>query len=273
DKADIGAGFQIGVDAVDRGLQTLDRPRIRPGDDDQIGVLPGIGGGADLADHLAEADDLLALVMPAFFGRELVLDVERGDPRLLVFADRADHVDCVAVAGIGIGDDRDADRLDRQPDKADILRQGKQAEIGIAVGPRISASRQIDRFEPGLLDEPRPQRVIGSRHHRVAATGNQGSHSLSWRHRALLQLFVKHLIRLCERCSGSSPRRAARASRSFWSSRTCVRRQKSPTALMCWTMDASYFPARPANSPGTKLAFAHLRAPAPKPGPAPKRNS
>ena len=74
--------------------------------------------------------------MPAFFGRDLVLDVERGDPRLLVFADRADHVDCVAVAGIGIGDDRDADRLDRQPDKADILGQGQQAEIGVPVRPR-----------------------------------------------------------------------------------------------------------------------------------------
>ena len=120
---------------------------------------------------------------------------KRGDPRLLVLADRADHVDRVAVAGIGIGDDRDADRLDRQPDKADILRQGEQPEIGIAVRPRIAAAGQIDRLEPGLLDEPRRQGVIGPRRHRVAAAGNQGSHSLSWCHRALLQLFVRHLIR------------------------------------------------------------------------------
>jgi hypothetical protein len=93
--------------------------------DDQIGVPPGIDGGADLADHLVEGDDLLALVMPAFLGGDLVLDVECGDPRLLVLADRADHVDRVAVAGVGIGDDRDGDRLDRQSDKPDIFRHGE----------------------------------------------------------------------------------------------------------------------------------------------------
>jgi hypothetical protein len=133
----------------------------------------------DLPDHLAEADDLLALVMAAFLGADLVLDVECGDPRLLVLAHRADHVDRVAIAGVGIGDDRDRDRLDRQPDKADILRQGEQSEIGIAVRSRIAAAGQIDRLEPGLFDEPRRQRVVGPRRHREAAAGNQGSHSLS----------------------------------------------------------------------------------------------
>ena len=103
---------------------------------------------------------------------------ERGDPRLLVFADRADHVDRIAVAGVGIGDDRDADRLDRQPDKADILRKGEQAEIGIAVGPRIAAAGQIDRLEPSLLDEPRRQSVLGPGRHRVAAAGDQRFHLL-----------------------------------------------------------------------------------------------
>ena len=121
DKADIGAGFQIGVDAVDRGLQALDGARIGPGDDDEVLILPGVDGGVDLADHLGEADDLLALVMAAFLGRDLVLDMESGDPRFFVFADRADHVDRVAIAGVGIGNDRDADRLDRQADKSDVL--------------------------------------------------------------------------------------------------------------------------------------------------------
>jgi hypothetical protein len=34
DKADIGAGFEIGVDPVDRGVEPLDGARILAGDDD-----------------------------------------------------------------------------------------------------------------------------------------------------------------------------------------------------------------------------------------------
>src|SRR5215470_16620270 len=182
DKTDIGAGFEIGIDAVERRRQPLDGACIGAGNDDQLGIAPGVDRGADLADHLAEAHHLFALVMAAFLGRDLILDVERCDPRFLVLADRADDVDRIAVAGIGIGDDRDADRLYRQPDEANVLRHGEQPQIGVAVRPRITPTRQIDRLEPGLLDEPRRQRVIGARDHRVAAAGNQSSHLLSWRH-------------------------------------------------------------------------------------------
>ena len=98
--------------------------------------------------------------MAAFLGRNLVFEVKAGDPRLLVFAHRADHVERVAVAGIGVGDDRDPDRLDRHPDKANILAKRQQAQIGVAVRPRIAAAGQVDRLEPGLLDKPRRQGVV-----------------------------------------------------------------------------------------------------------------
>jgi hypothetical protein len=132
-----------------------DCARVRTGNDDEVGIPPGVDRRMDLADHLGGADDLLSLVMAAFLRAHLILDVECRDPGFLVFADSADHVDRIAIAGIGIGDDRDADRLDRQSDKANILGQGQQSEIGIAVGPRIAAAGQINRCEPGLLDEPR----------------------------------------------------------------------------------------------------------------------
>ena len=182
DKADIGTGFEIGVDPVDRRLQPLDRARVGARDDDEIGVLAGVDRGVDLADHLGEADHLLALVMAAFLGRDLVFDVKGGDPRFLVLADRADDVDRVAVAGIGVGDDRDFDRFDRHADKADVLGEGQEPEIGIAVRPRIAAAGQIDRLEPGLLDETRGQSVIGAGHHRIAGTPDQPPHLLPHRH-------------------------------------------------------------------------------------------
>ncbi|HKM68507.1 MAG TPA: hypothetical protein VJX94_00225 [Stellaceae bacterium] len=47
----------------------------------------------------------------------MVLNVKSGHPGFPVFADSADHIDGVAVAGIGIGDSRDPDRLGGQPDK------------------------------------------------------------------------------------------------------------------------------------------------------------
>ena len=124
--------------------------------------------------------------MAAFLGRDLVLDVEPGDPGFLVFAHRADHVDRVAVAGIGVGDDRDADRLDREADEMHVLDHGQQAEIGIAARPRKAAAGQVHRLEPGRLDQPRGQGVVGARHHRVAVSRDQPAQSLAWVHRRLL---------------------------------------------------------------------------------------
>ncbi len=148
-----------------------------------VAVLTGVDRRLDFTDHLAERDHLLTLVVPAFFRRHLVLDVEGGDPGLFVFPDRADHVERVAVAGVGIGDHRDSHRLDRQPDKAHVLRERQQAEIGIAVRPRIAAAGQVDRLEAGLLDEPRGERVISAGHHRVPAALDQTAHLLPHRHR------------------------------------------------------------------------------------------
>jgi hypothetical protein len=75
------------------------------------------------------------------------------------------------------------DRLDREADEMRVLDHGQQAEIGIAARPRITAAGQVHRVEPGRLDEPRGQRVIGARHHRVAALRDQLSQFLAWGHR------------------------------------------------------------------------------------------
>ena len=62
--------------------------------------------GAHLLDHLARVDHVLAVHVAAALGRDLVLDVQRGDPGRLVLAHRAHDVERVAVAVVGVGDQR-----------------------------------------------------------------------------------------------------------------------------------------------------------------------
>ena len=195
DKTDIGAGVEIGVDPIDRRREPLDRARIRAGDDHHVAVPPGIDRGLDLADHLSPADDFLSFVMAAFFRADLVLDMKAGDPGLLVFAHGADHVDGIAVAGVGIGDDRDPDRLDGAADEQHVLGQAQQAQIGVAAGAGIAAAGQIDRGETGGLDEPRGQGVIGARHHRVTALVDEAAQFLAWRHRSLLRRVREGIVK------------------------------------------------------------------------------
>src|SRR5215469_3469562 len=60
DKTDIGAGFEIGVDAVERRWQPLDGPRIGPGNYDQFGVPSGVGRRSE--EHTSELQSRRDLV-------------------------------------------------------------------------------------------------------------------------------------------------------------------------------------------------------------------
>src|SRR5437764_4350086 len=79
---------------------------IGPCDNHEVGVLPGINGGAYLLDHLVFSNDLLALHVAAFLGPDLVLDVDSSHACPLKLADGALHIDRVTIASIGIGDER-----------------------------------------------------------------------------------------------------------------------------------------------------------------------
>ena len=108
--------------------------------------------------------------MAAFFREFLVLDMDTGDPGRLVGAHRAHDVELVAIAGVGVGDDRE---LDRRSDAAAIrhhLRHRDEAEIGIAQHRRRAGAGHVDRLEPGALDQPRRDAIIGAgRHHHAIA--------------------------------------------------------------------------------------------------------
>ena len=100
---------RVEVAALDRVVERGDRAGVGAGDDDEVGIGPVLGGRADLVAELLGGDHLLARDVPALLGRHLVLDVEPGHARLLVFPHRAHDVEGVAVAGVGVRDDRQRD--------------------------------------------------------------------------------------------------------------------------------------------------------------------
>ena len=118
--------------------------------------------GADLGDELGARDHLLAIEVAAALGRHLVLDVDRRHAARLVFAHGARHVELVAVAGVGIGDQRDADRARHDRRVVDHLAHGEQAEVGVATRGRSAGAGHVDGLETGLLDQARADAVVGA---------------------------------------------------------------------------------------------------------------
>jgi hypothetical protein len=125
--------------------------------------LPGLHGGADLLDHLARLDNLLALHVAALLGRYLILYVNRRDPGCFVLPDGADHVYRVAVAVVGVGDERYLDRLGYAAGVVHHLAKSQKSDVWAAQerGSRAEA-RHIDCLEPRLLDEPGRESVVGA---------------------------------------------------------------------------------------------------------------
>jgi hypothetical protein len=115
----------------------------------------------DLLDHLAGGDELLALEVPAPLRGELVLEVQSGHAGGLVRADGARDVDRIAVAVVGVGDERDADRVGQAARLVDHLGEGQQPDVGLSQkrGRRAEA-RHVHGVEARLLDQPRGERVV-----------------------------------------------------------------------------------------------------------------
>ena len=182
DEPDVGARLEVRVHAVDRRLQTLDGARVRARDDDHVRIAPRVHRRLDLADHLRLAHQLLALVVAALLGRDLVFEMEGGDAGLLVLPHAADHVERVAVAGVHVGDHRDVQGVHRARDVLRDLGHREQAHVRIAGRARVAAAGEVDRLESRDLHEPRGQRVVGARHDGVGVFGEQLAQLLSRAH-------------------------------------------------------------------------------------------
>ena len=75
--------------------------------------MAGVDGGWSVRANVFDVDDLLACEVTAPLRERLVLELDRGDAGALVLADRPDHVDRRAVAGVGVRDQRNFSRPER----------------------------------------------------------------------------------------------------------------------------------------------------------------
>ena len=169
DEAEIGPGVEVGVHPVDRIIErAADRAAgIAACDQHEVGIdLPAHRvGRADLACRLGTGDHLAARYMAAALGQRLVFEVDRSHAGLDVFTHRARDVHRVAIAVVGIGDDRDRDRVGDPPGIGVHLGHRREADVGHAqLRDRRAVSGHVNCLEPGHLDHARADGVEASRH-------------------------------------------------------------------------------------------------------------
>jgi DNA-binding GntR family transcriptional regulator len=99
----------------------------------------------------------------AALGRDLVLEVHAGDAARLVLAHGARDVQLVAVAGVGVGDQRDAMTERAMTRRCRPSRSGlSRPKSGSRARPRCRR-RSCRRREARLLDQARADAVVGAR--------------------------------------------------------------------------------------------------------------
>src|SRR5213075_865889 len=115
---------------------------------------------SDAGDHLLGVDELLARAVPAALGRDLVLDLHRGDAGALELANGARDRVLVAPAGVDVDDQR---QLGRSSDARGIGEDvGKLDDPEVGEAERMvgyAGARQVERAEAGPLRELRRVRV------------------------------------------------------------------------------------------------------------------
>ena len=97
-----GAGFDVALRALDRGVWPFDRVRVGARHDHERIVGAAVDGGLDAIDHLVGADQRLAGTMTAALGLHLVLEVQAGGAGADQLARRARDVESGAPAGVGV---------------------------------------------------------------------------------------------------------------------------------------------------------------------------
>ena len=144
----VHAGVGVRAAAADGLLQAAAHRAegVGAGDDDEVRIHPvaGVHGRAVFPDRLILADDHLARDVTAALGEDLVLDVNPGHAAAHVLLHRPDGRQRVAVAVVGVGDDRDLDGAGHHGADAGHLGLGEEAHVGPAVGQGHRVAAEVD---------------------------------------------------------------------------------------------------------------------------------
>ncbi len=132
DETGVGAGPAGLLDAGDRLVQPFDGQGVGPGDDEEVPLGAGFHGRADLLHVLLPRHDPLAPHVPAPLGPDLILEEAAGRAGRDQLSDRAVDVQRIAVAGVGVDDDRDRHAHGDPPRPLDHLGLREQPQIGLA---------------------------------------------------------------------------------------------------------------------------------------------
>ncbi len=89
----------------------LNFSRVRPRDNDEITRVPCRDGRSDFPLHLLGTDQRSSRHVTAAFGRSLIFELDSGYSRRLILPHRPNDVQCVAVSGVGVCNNRNRHRL------------------------------------------------------------------------------------------------------------------------------------------------------------------
>ncbi|MNS99289.1 hypothetical protein D3C72_1336880 [compost metagenome] len=161
DEERVGARFQIGFGAVQRGFQAVDGHRVGTRQDQRGRIHPRIHRRAQLAAHFGGGDHRLAVEMAAALGKGLVFQLDHRGARAFKAAHRALRVQRIAKARVGIHDDRRGHALGDPRQRVLHFRIGGQADVR-APQPGVGdgRARQVQRVKTRLLGDERRQGIV-----------------------------------------------------------------------------------------------------------------
>ena len=103
-------------------------------------------------------------VCPHFFGKFLILDLDRDDARVLIAAHGVMDVEQAAIAGVGVGDDAGLHDARERRNPVEHLRIGRDAGVGQTVGGGGQPeARGVDEVEADLVGDHRRDHVVQAR--------------------------------------------------------------------------------------------------------------
>jgi len=175
----VGASFHTGDRALDGGVHAFSLDRVGAGNQEEVRIGFGVGGGLYPVHHFVLADDLLARTMTTALGTDLVFDMAGGRTGLDQALDRALDVEGArAEAGVDVDHQRQIADIGDAANVDQHVVECVDAQIRQAQRTGGDATPgEIDRLKAGPLGEQRVVGIDGTDHLQGLFGGEGGAES------------------------------------------------------------------------------------------------